>query len=370
MSEKSYPFPSSNSSYWLDRATCSYDEAVQLFEAQSDEDKKRMKNPTTVKKQAPKEEYPYPFPSRTSSHWVSNTTSFDEAVRMFNAQSPEDKKRKKNPVDSKSTIKHQAGRKAQQERHEAHQAENAPRQAESAQQQASLPKMNPENMYWPPYNPLAPEGEKEIEIEYTQDVLEIAILTSEEWTEFFTNLSHVITGKFTASGIKSAVDTAKELGGLGVEAYVKTYNGVEYLILKNYKKHLKTLLAGNRFKFSNPQIIQLGLGSLNSVKGLTRYMTVSAPVELLVGSALNGAQLLLNDEYTLRTLGVDQARLVVNTIATMGLALTVAAALPAYAVTVAGSGIILALSGAFVYGVDQVTGYSTDFVNFLAEQFE
>lgn len=235
---------------------------------------------------------------------------------------------------------------------------------------ATPPKMNPKNMYWPPYNPSAPEGEKQIEIEYTQDVLEIAMLTPEEWKEFFTNLSHVITGKSTVGGILNAVDTAKALGGLGVVAYVKTYNGVDYLILKNYKKHLKTLLAGNRFKASNPQVVNMGLGALNSVKGMVSYVKVAAPVELLVGSAVNGAQFLLNDEYTLRDLGVDQARLLVNAIATAGVALVVGAFLPAIAATVVGSGSILVLSGFAVYYVDQLTEYSTDFVNFIAEQFE
>jgi len=96
-----------------------------MFEAQSDEDKKRNKNPAMCKATS-KEDHNYPFPPKTSSHWVSNTCSFDEAVRTFESQSEEDKKREKNPVDSKSTVKHQAEREAQQVRYEARQAENAP----------------------------------------------------------------------------------------------------------------------------------------------------------------------------------------------------------------------------------------------------
>ncbi len=237
-------------------------------------------------------------------------------------------------------------------------------------QQVSSLKINPKNMYWPPYNPLAEEGKREIKLEYTQDVTEIAILSPDEWKEFFINLSHVITGKSTVGGVLTAVDTAKGLGGLGVTAYVKNYNGVDYLILKNYKTHLKTLLAGNRFKASNPQVVNLGLGALNSVKGMVNYVKISAPVELLVGSAVNGAQFLLNDEYTLRDLGVDQARLIVNGIVAAGLALTIGFAFPATIATVVGSGTILAISGFAVYYTDNWTGYSTDFVNFIAEQFE
>ena len=107
MSENSYPFPSKTSMYWLDPATCSYDEAVKLFEAQNEDDKKHRKSPSTTRKlsqQAPKEEYPYPFPAKTSVFWVANTCSFDEAVRLFEAQSEEDIKRKNNPIDSQSTV--------------------------------------------------------------------------------------------------------------------------------------------------------------------------------------------------------------------------------------------------------------------------
>jgi len=49
MSDKSYPFPSRKSTYWLDPATGCYDETVRMFEAQSDEDKKRNKTQQYVK---------------------------------------------------------------------------------------------------------------------------------------------------------------------------------------------------------------------------------------------------------------------------------------------------------------------------------
>ena len=128
--------------------------------------------------------------------------------------------------------------------------------------------MNPKNMYWPPYNPSAKKGERQINIRYTQDTVEIAVLAPEEWEEFFKALDDTRNIKALATGSYDAVDTAKRLGGYGVQAYVKRYNGVDYLILKGYKKHLKTLLAGNRFRASNPQVVKLGLGALDSVKGM------------------------------------------------------------------------------------------------------
>ena len=49
--------------------------------------------------------------------------------------------------------------------------------------------------------------------------------------------SSTSTGGKVITGSYDAVDTAKRLGGYGVQAYVKRYNGVDYLILKGYKKH-------------------------------------------------------------------------------------------------------------------------------------
>ena len=166
-------------------------------------------------------------------------------------------------------------------------------------------------MYWPPYNFLAKEGEKEIHIRYTQDVVETTVLTPEEWKEFF-DLDKTKNIGGTMKGTYDAFDTAKKLGGFGVTAYVKTHNGVDYLILKGYKQHMKTLLAGHRFKASNPQVVKLGLGALDSAKGMARYVKVTAPMEILVGSAINVLKYVLDDEYLLKELGVDQAKLFVK----------------------------------------------------------
>ncbi|RYU78039.1 hypothetical protein ERW52_20695, partial [Aliivibrio finisterrensis] len=102
------------------------------------------------------------------------------------------------------------------------------------------PEINPKNAYWPPYNFLAEDGEKEIHVTYTQDVIETTVLAPEEWTEFFDMLDKTQNIGGAATGVYDAFDTAKKLGGFGVTAYVKTHNGVDYLILKGYKQHMKT----------------------------------------------------------------------------------------------------------------------------------
>ncbi len=232
------------------------------------------------------------------------------------------------------------------------------------------PEINPQNAYWPPYNFLAKEGEKEIHVSYTQDVIETTVLAPEEWTEFFDYLDKTQNIGGAAIGTYDAFDTAKKLGGLGVTAYVKTHNGVDYLILKGYKQHMKTLLEGNRFKASNPQVVKLGLGALDSVKGMARYVKVTAPMEILVGSAINVLQYVLNDEYTLRKLGVDQAKLLVNLFAVAGTGLIIGAVFPAVAATAVGSGVILVVSSISIWALDQWTDFEKNAVEKILELSE
>ncbi|MGI2799909.1 PAAR domain-containing protein [Photobacterium damselae] len=235
---------------------------------------------------------------------------------------------------------------------------------------ASQPIIDPKNAYWPPYNFLAKEGEKEIHIRYTQDVVETTVLAPEEWKEFFDALDKTQNISGAMKGTYDAFDTAKKLGGLGVTAYVKTHNGVDYLILKGYKQHMKTLLAGNRFKASNPQVVKLGLGSLDSAKGMVRYVKVTAPMEILVGSAINVLQFVLNDEYTLRDLGVDEAKVLINALAVAGAGLFFASLAPAFAATVVGSGLLLVGASFSVWVIDQFTDFEKKTVNKVLEQFD
>ncbi|MGD8230999.1 hypothetical protein ACQEXP_03385 [Vibrio sp. TRT 1302] len=45
-------------------------------------------------------------------------------------------------------------------------------------------------------------------------------------------------------------------------------------------------------------------GTLDSVKGIARYVKITAPVEALVGSSINVLQFVLNDEDMRKDLGV------------------------------------------------------------------
>ncbi|QFT39755.1 hypothetical protein GGC03_25155 (plasmid) [Vibrio sp. THAF191c] len=47
---KDFPFPPKSSAYWLDNKTTSYDNAVDMFDAQNNLDKKMMRNPVNTKK--------------------------------------------------------------------------------------------------------------------------------------------------------------------------------------------------------------------------------------------------------------------------------------------------------------------------------
>ena len=233
--------------------------------------------------------------------------------------------------------------------------------------QLNTPEINPNNMYWPPYNFLAKEGDKEIHIRYMQDVVETTVLAPEEWKEFFDALDKIQNIGGAMKGTYDAFDTAKKLGGLGVTAYVKTHNGVDYLILKGYKQHMKTLLAGNRFKASNPQVVKLALGALDSAKGMARYVKVTAPMEILVGSAINVLQYVLNDEYMLRNLGVDQAKLLVNTLAVAGTALAIGTL--AAPTTILAGAVILVIASLGVWTLDQFTDFEKKLVNTVLDQF-
>lgn len=236
---------------------------------------------------------------------------------------------------------------------------------------ASTVSVNPDNMYWPPYNFLAKEGEKEIHIRYTQDVIETTVLAPEEWKEFFDALDKTQNIGGAVKGTYDAFDTAKKLGGLGVTAYVKTHNGVDYLILKGYKQHMKTLLAGNRFKASNPQVVKLGLGALDSVKGMARYVKVTAPMEVLVGSAINVLQYVLNDEYTLNKLGVDEAKLLVGVLSSTALAggILVVLAVASIPVTFLAGTIIIVGSSFAVWAIDKTTDFQSKIVEGALENF-
>ncbi|PQJ85220.1 hypothetical protein BTO22_13285 [Aliivibrio sifiae] len=230
--------------------------------------------------------------------------------------------------------------------------------------------INPKNMYWPPYNPLAKEGDKELNIEYTQDIVKFAVLEPEEWTVFFDTFDKSKTVKDTVTGLYNARETAKALGGLGVTILVKNIDGVDYVILKNYDKWSQTLLHGGVFKANNAQVIKLGLGALDSVKGMARFVKVSAPMEILVGSGINVLQFIVNDEYTLKKLGVEQAKIFVNILAVSGLAVGAVYLFPILGATALYSGVTLVISSTVVWTVDKLTDFESKLIEKVLELSE
>lgn len=241
----------------------------------------------------------------------------------------------------------------------------------SANSQTSQPIRIPSGSgYWPPYNPLAKDGEKELNVEYTQDIVKFAVLEPDEWAVFFDSFDKLKTLKNTVTGLYDAKETAKALGGLGVTALVKNIDGVDYVILKNYDKWSQTLLHGGVFKANNAQVIKLGLGALDSVKGMARFVKVSAPMEILVGSGINVLQFIVNDEYTLKKLGVDQAKIFVNILTVSGLALGAVYLFPILGATALYSGVTLVVSSAVVWTVDKLTDFERKLIETVLELSE
>ncbi len=157
--------------------------------------------------------------------------------------------------------------------------------------------------YWPPYDFTKSET---LEVEYTRKVVDLAVMSLEEAEEFATNLWQEYSGKDTldntkkvwdgAANAKDAYALAKGLGGMGVVAYTKMVDGKEYVIIKGYKKHLKTLAKGHRWRANNPQVVQLGLGTKNMARNMLR---VGLVVDIIFAVAINAVDAFVHDEKTM-----------------------------------------------------------------------
>ncbi|EKF9771394.1 type VI secretion system PAAR protein [Vibrio cholerae] len=210
--------------------------------------------------------------------------------------------------------------------------------------------------YWPPYD--FTKG-KPLDVEYTQKVVDLAVMSLEEAEEFANNLWLEYNGKDTldnskkiwdgASNAKEAYQLAKGLGGMGVVAYVKPANGQDYIVIKGYKKHLKTLVKGNRWRSNNPQVIQLGLGTKNMARNMLKMGLV---VDIAFAIAINAVDVYVYDEKTMEDLvgrsGVDIAKGVaatgLGTLAAVGVSvmgLPILAAGLVFAVVSVGAGVLL-----------------------------
>lgn len=214
--------------------------------------------------------------------------------------------------------------------------------------------------YWPPYDFTRSE---QLDVEYTRKAVDLAVMSLDEAKEFAKNLWLEYNGKDKLDNSKNfwdgardanaAYQLAKGLGGMGVVAYVKPANGQDYVIIKGYKKHLKTLVKGNRWRANNPQIVQLGLGTKNMARNMLK---VGLVVDIAFAIGVNAVDVYLHDEKTMEDLvgsaGVDIAKGVVATGAG-----TIAA------VIVATAGAPLVISGLIFAGMSVGVGIALDWVD-------
>lgn len=223
--------------------------------------------------------------------------------------------------------------------------------------------------YWPPYD--FAQG-KHLEVIYTAVPVNFAVLSLEEGREFLSNLYQEIGGKDrvsdlkskkdTAIGLYSAAQTAHGLGGLGVQSRIKNINGVDWIIIKNFRRHKQTLMKGNKWLASNPKVVQAMIG-ITSLKGAKTYVKGNPGVEVAFSIGVNAADYILRDEATLIEFGVNTAGDMAK-----GFTATAGASGIAVAVSVVTGGSILWAGAVFVFAayliskalddIDSEYGYS------------
>ncbi|MCG6230234.1 hypothetical protein [Vibrio furnissii] len=245
-------------------------------------------------------------------------------------------------------------------------------------QSRRVPKVSASNMYWPPFNPVAPDGKKVIHVEYQTSIVSIAVLSLEEAQELYTNLG----GKGTISGLKSHGDlakgaaeayaTAKGLGGLGVKASTKVINGKDWVIIRDFRRHQQTLMKGNKWGANNPKVIKAGLG-LNDLRGAARFIRFNAWLEIGFSIGINAVDFILNDEVTLTELGINTAGDLVKGFVSLTGAAFLTAALPA-TTTVLATGLVFAMAS-YLIGrgldlLDTKAGYSEDITQAVESYFQ
>ncbi|EGR1074315.1 hypothetical protein EFU47_09055 [Vibrio cholerae] len=245
-------------------------------------------------------------------------------------------------------------------------------------QARSKPQIAAENMYWPPYNPLAPEGQKEIEVEYVKPIVSIAVLSLEEAQELYSNLGGKETIGTTksysdlAKGTAEAYATAKGLGGLGVKASTKTIHGRDWVIIRDFRRHQQTLMKGNKWGAANPKVVQAGLG-LNDLKGAVRYVRFNAGIEIAFAVGVNAVDYILRDDATLAEFVGNSAGDLAKGFVSLAGAALLTAAMPV-TLGVLGTGVLFATTsfaiGQILDFVDAENGYSKDITKAVEEYFQ
>lgn len=241
-----------------------------------------------------------------------------------------------------------------------------------------VPQVNPNHTYWPPYNPLAKEGEKELRIEYIQPITSLAVLSLEEAQELYNNMG----GKETIGNVRSygglatdsaeAYTIAKGLGGLGVKSLTKNINGKDWIIIRDFSRHQQTLMKGNKWGASNPKVVKAGLG-LNDLKGVVRYVRFNAGVEIAFAAGINAADYILRDEATLAELGVNMSADLAKGFISLAGAALFTAAMPATLGVLATGALFAVVSFAIGQGLDVLdkeNEYSQDITKAVEEYFQ
>ncbi|MFA0226678.1 hypothetical protein AB4483_21715 [Vibrio splendidus] len=267
----------------------------------------------------------YPFPSPKSAYWMSHssTMSYDEAVSNYEAQQGVAKKMQRNPVKSPATEVLETKRTnllAQQKNATTREITRS-----STTQQTTFAETQ-SNMVWPPYNPVAPEGEKDL-TEKLNEALErnhVQVHIMSIWDTMVYTVNHwnamTSEGKTfgsdvleTINKIKGYLDKGKEilhavylskaLGSLGIVAKeTTTKNGKSAIVISSLwndsKMHYATVNGINIKKnhpylMDNPKVKQLGLAETSKVGGAIK----AGVLTLIISAALATEKLINNDEY-------------------------------------------------------------------------
>ncbi|WP_260261634.1 hypothetical protein [Vibrio intestinalis] len=249
--------------------------------------------------------------------------SYDEAISRYEAQQGVAKTMQRNPIKSPATKALEAKRAnmlALQQESAAHNMtpSSAIQQTAFAETQSS--------MSWPPYNPMAPVGEKDL-TEKLKKTLErnhvhIHIMTIWDTMTYIVNnwIARTEEGEVFDSSVISEINDIREdlndgkevlhaaylskaLGGLGIVAKeTKTKNGKSAIVISSIwndsKMHYATVNGINVKKnhpylMDNPKMHQLGFSRSAKMRGTLKAGALS----IIISAAIATEQLMNNDEY-------------------------------------------------------------------------
>lgn len=165
-----------------------------------------------------------------------------------------------------------------------------------------------------------------------QENISIAVLLVDEAEEYLQQLKNDTYGEMStgknhagvATGLKSAYEVAKELGGFGATANAVSINGAMHIVIEKYNPRYLDL--GIRWQAATPQMLKLGY-ALNTVQGNISVVKGNVFVEIVFSGAINAVDYMLHDEKTLGEVvgrfSGDVAKGIVTGIAAQGAALLV-----------------------------------------------